>query len=864
MRGVRRGSLHWLVALLCLAVGMALFAAPAALAAAPEAPKVTEGGALPDERTYELVSPPGEGEPYLPPINESSSGFTTNLPFKAAADGDAVVWAGEPATLGGTSEIAPTSGGTSGGTGETGPGAGNEWLSTRGSEGWTSSDITPAGTREFKYEGFSGSLENAFAQGSIASSENESAECHGIFSRSIETGALSSLFAPSEFSGACGHPLFAGTSQDESQVIFQDEAALTSEAEPAVEVPPNPEHQHFVYETGQVACMFGCNLYDLKEGHLKLVNVLEDKPVPNATFGGYAGAGARALTTFSHAISNDGSRIFWTDTQAGPDMEHVYALINGSETVAVSAGAAEYWTATRDGHYAFYTENGELWRFDTDTRERVALLSASDEATGTGELREPATGTDEIKVLSTTSGHFHEGEEIFGLGIPAGTTIIAGNGSTLRLSKAFAASESDLSLTAGGPEVQGVVGINETGEDGAYIYFAADGSLAGESAKTCTEAPEYQAQLEREFLEGDISQEQDQREAEQSNKEEAEERQGLVPPRLGCGLYLLHGGSLIPIATLAPSDARIKIATAFAYSSDWVANLSERIAQVAPDGNHLVFESHRPLTGYDNDYEGNPQINVFVYSALGAQLTCASCNPTGAPPLHQQKETLLPQASAANYTYMPQLISENGNRVFFETREPLSPQDTNGALDVYEWEREGEGTCEPATPTRPNDGCLFLLSGGVSPQASVLIGPDSSGENVFFEHVGALGQLAVPSDHNLLYDARIRGGFTKVSLSCTGTGCQGVPPGPPIFATPASVTFSGIGNFPALAPGQAGLKSAGKAQKLAKALSSCGKERKKRARQGCKKRARKQYGAKQKPERKSKTKKAGNERRTQS
>ena len=33
------------------------------------------------------------------------------------------------------------------------------------------------------------------------------------------------------------------------------------------------------------------------------------------------------------------------------------------------------------------------------------------------------------------------------------------------------------------------------------------------------------------------------------------------------------------------------------------------------------------------------------------------------------------------------------------------------------------------------------------------------------------------------------------ALACTGTGCQGVPPAPPIFATPSSVTFNGVGNF---------------------------------------------------------------------
>ena len=45
---------------------------------------------------------------------------------------------------------------------------------------------------------------------------------------------------------------------------------------------------------------------------------------------------------------------------------------------------------------------------------------------------------------------------------------------------------------------------------------------------------------------------------------------------------------------------------------------------------------------------------------------------------------------------------------------------------------------------------------------------------------------------------------------CTGTGCQGIPGAPPIFATPSSVTFEGVGNF------AAPVKQAGPKRKLKK------------------------------------------------
>ena len=42
---------------------------------------------------------------------------------------------------------------------------------------------------------------------------------------------------------------------------------------------------------------------------------------------------------------------------------------------------------------------------------------------------------------------------------------------------------------------------------------------------------------------------------------------------------------------------------------------------------------------------------------------------------------------------MLRLISSDGSRVFFETQQPLVPEDENGLLDVYEWERAGAGFC---------------------------------------------------------------------------------------------------------------------------------------------------------------------------
>jgi hypothetical protein len=142
-------------------------------------------------------------------------------------------------------------------------------------------------------------------------------------------------------------------------------------------------------------------------------------------------------------------------------------------------------------------------------------------------------------------------------------------------------------------------------------------------------------------------------------------------------------------------------------SGDWVANIARHASQVTSDGRHLVFQSYGSLTGYDNKYKGVSEPEVFVYSAEDARLACASCDPTGAPPANPEPPpgaSKLPASTINVETYAPRLISENGSRVFFVSAQALASRDTNGAPDVYEWEREGEGSCTPRTPARANAG----------------------------------------------------------------------------------------------------------------------------------------------------------------
>ena len=107
----------------------------------------------------------------------------------------------------------------------------------------------------------------------------------------------------------------------------------------------------------------------------------------------------------------------------------------------------------------------------------------------------------------------------------------------------------------------------------------------------------------------------------------------------------------------------------------------------------------------------------------------------------------------------------------------------------------------------------------------------------------------VPQAHNEddnLYDARVDGVQPLTGTACTESGCQGVPPVPPLFATPPSATFEGAGIVEAPPPSPASAAKAKpkpltRAQKLASALKTCRKKPKKR-RPGCEALARKRYG----------------------
>jgi hypothetical protein len=515
-------------------------------------------------------------------------------------------------------------------------------------------------------------------------------------------------------------PELQGVSSDGTRAVFRVDDNLTPEA---------------VAELPQV--------YEAVGGKLHLVSILPNgtpsKEVSSAGADGFSAEGDRE-STVEHAMSENGSRIFWTAEHRGigkiyvrenPDQEQ--SAIEEGECVepakactipvsqSVSASPARFWLASADGSTALFTfaegpHAGDLYEFNVDTRQ---------------------------------------------------ATLIA-------------------------HEVVGVVGASE---DTSYVYFVSDDAIAGGAT------------------EGEPN------------------------------LYLYHGGATSFIATLGSR------ADGFITSPE----PDRHRARVTPDGRHLVFVSNAsPTGGYDNldVNSGEADLEVYRYDADSGQLNCVSCNRTGARPGGSDAEGAWVAAwvpSWQNQLYQSRYVSDDGDRVFFDSFDALLPQDNNGKEDVYEWEAPGTGECseQAASYSPPNGGCLSLISTGESPQDTEFVDASANGDEVFITTDSSL----VAKDPGLydIYDARVDGGFPErlTRAECEGEACQS-PPGLPVDTTPGSFTFTGNGNLVASLANKAVAprsKSLTRAQKLARALKACqSKPRKKRA--VCRALARKRYGPK--------------------
>ena len=259
----------------------------------------------------------------------------------------------------------------------------------------------------------------------------------------------------------------------------------------------------------------------------------------------------------------------------------------------------------------------------------------------------------------------------------------------------------------------------------------------------------------------------------------------------GQNLYRSREGQIEFLATVTERDVKGKTSPIGDGLGLWVSALGEigggtfgRVpARSTPDGSVFLFKSRAALTDYDS--KGHAQI--YRYDSAAGELQCLSCNPIGAPA--SSDATLQSEDREGSQLFSllawPENLRADGSRAFFESSEALVAADTDGRQDVYEWEREGVGSC------RTPGGCVYLISSPHSSRNEYLWAVSRSGDDVFV----LSSDLLLPADADetpSIYDARVGGGFPEpqVASECLGEACQ------PSVVAPNDPTprLSGAGN----------------------------------------------------------------------
>ncbi|HTT94975.1 MAG TPA: hypothetical protein VMF55_09895, partial [Solirubrobacterales bacterium] len=243
----------------------------------------------------------------------------------------------------------------------------SQYLATRGTQGWTTRNLTPPRdgpdeelANEFKL--FSPDLARSW----IVHTEGPSLGPGGLatdptlYERQTDSGSYTAVntTADVDFLPGRGDPI-------EIQGVGGGHTVFR--------VPVGAEDQYQVF--------------DRFDGALREVSVLPGgAPYPGrATAGafGTSGQGGRGAV-LDHAVSADGSRIYWTGMQgsASPSSP-IYLRVEGRETLPVSEtvdpGSARFWTASTDGSRALFSfasgaRAGGLYEYSeaSGTSQRIA------------------------------------------------------------------------------------------------------------------------------------------------------------------------------------------------------------------------------------------------------------------------------------------------------------------------------------------------------------------------------------------------------------------------------------------------------------------------------------------------------------
>ncbi len=618
-------------------------------------------------------------------------------------------------------------------------------LARRGAAGnWSSKDVTPPQTEASPlrfggvYKTFSTNLENALLeQQDNTPLSIEASEETPYLRENTEPGTYRPLVTGKE--GYANVP--EGTK-------FGGGAGSTASPVRIVAADPTLTHPVVRSRAPLVPGAAPESLYQWDEGQLAPVSEL-----PASEGGAVVRALAGAETgSVDNAVSEDGSRVFWSTGEYGVGdrgLNALYARDTASQTTgrldlgAGGSGEGEsrpvFNGASADGSVVFFTDSQRLTAdasppdsfghptFDLYRCEVGPVEGGTLGCTSLTDLSAPVEPGKKAEVLGTTPGQSEDGTRtyFFARGVldnnpnEMGESAVAGEpnlylweeGQGTRFIATISARDKTdwggYTTTADGQGFEPKQSASAS-PDGRYLAFMSDSSLTG-----------Y-----------------DNRDAKSDEAVEEVFRYDATADRLDCVSCNPSGAS--PTGTLSnPTGNEVLRADNHGnWSKRWVA----AILPVAQESENEGFALHRPRVVHDD------------------------------------------------------------GRVFFNAVDPLVSADSNGEWDVYQYEPTGTGDCtstsEGAAIAHTTAGCVSLISSGTSEEEASFIDASESGDDVFFITPARLSATDEDSEADV-YDARVNGipATLPVINECLGEACQAAP-NPPNDPTPASAAFHGSGNVP--------------------------------------------------------------------
>jgi hypothetical protein len=701
---------------------------------------------LPDGREWEMVSPPNKQGSQIYPL-----GFTGGDHIQAAQNGDAI-------TYGAAAPLAANP-------------AGNRALdlaqgfSTRregaGGPSWETTDITTAnkaelghfGGRTDEYGSFSSDLSLGLVEPSLDTplpplpSDAETTN----YIRNNTTGEYEALVTaanvpPGTKFGSCescneAEFKFVSATPDLSHVVLESRAPLTSNAASL------PQDEGFLY-----------GLYEWSGGQIQLVSV---RP---ASEGGEAIYGELGRFRFvRHAISNDGSRVIWgeSEEQVAESSLFMRDTVRG-ETVKI-AKDAKFETASNDASRVFFSTG--------DVPNEEGALEVYEVTSGTGE---PLAG--ETKILADTGdvegviGASEDGSYIYfvdsgvlGDGAQHGAQEGGNNLYVEHYSETAKAWEPPMFITSGAAEnswgrgentaVDALINMtSRVSPNGRYLAFMSEKSLTGYDNRDANSGvPDEEVFLYH-----------------------APENPSSEAGGLAC-------------ASCDPTGAR-------------------------PVG---VFDPKKEGAGLQIDFHENWAHNTWLAATIPVWEEEGGFEEIH-PPVYQPR--YLSDSGRLFFNSADALVPAdvNGKADVYEY-EPVG---------VGSCRPPGYAESASVVFVGKTDGCVGLISAGTSSEESSFLDASENGEDVFFLTASRLSSqdydtnFDVYDAHECTQSSACPPPAALVPPPCaTGDACKAAPtPQPTIFGSPSSETFSGAGNPAPPAPAVVKPKRKAKTVKCRKGL----------------------------------------------